>query len=88
MVVEMTSLQGSWAAIMPCIPVSEAVAQAIFEHYLPRYAGDASPERPGCWWVWPTGWIPWLACLLPAWRPAAPRIPLPSAALPWAWCRP
>ena len=49
MVIEMTSLQGimgreyarHWGE-------PEPVAQAIFEHYLPRFAGDALPEtKPG-----------------------------------------
>jgi glycyl-tRNA synthetase len=49
MVVEMTSLQGimgrEYARRSGEAP---AVAQAIFEHYLPRHAGDALPERrPG-----------------------------------------
>jgi glycyl-tRNA synthetase len=45
MVVEMTSLQGvmgrSYALESGQPP---AVAEAIFEHYLPRYAGDATPK--------------------------------------------
>ncbi len=49
MVVEMTSLQGvmgRYYALNSGEP--QAVAQAIYEHYLPRYSGDASPEsRPG-----------------------------------------
>jgi glycyl-tRNA synthetase len=49
MVVEMTSLQGVMGrhyALNSGEP--EAVAQAIYEHYLPRYAGDATPKsRPG-----------------------------------------
>ena len=49
MVVEMTSLQGVMGreyALKSGEP--PAVAQAIFEHYLPRSAGDASPRtRPG-----------------------------------------
>ena len=49
MVVEMTSLQGfmgRYYALRSGEP--EAVADAIFEHYLPRYSGDKSPEsRPG-----------------------------------------
>jgi len=49
MVVEMTSLQGvmgrEYALKSGEAP---AVAEAIFEHYLPRFAGDASPRtRPG-----------------------------------------
>lgn len=45
MVVEMTSLQGimgRFYALHSGEP--EAVANAIFEHYLPRYAGDSLPE--------------------------------------------
>jgi len=45
MVVEMTSLQGvmgRYYALHSGEPPE--VAQAIFEHYLPRYAGDALPE--------------------------------------------
>jgi len=49
MVVEFTSLQGIMGreyARRSGEP--EAVAQAIFEHYLPRFAGDALPQtRPG-----------------------------------------
>jgi glycyl-tRNA synthetase len=49
MVVEMTSLQGIMGrhyALFAGEP--QAVADAIFEHYLPRYAGDATPaSRPG-----------------------------------------
>jgi glycyl-tRNA synthetase len=49
MVVEMTSLQGfmgRYYALHSGEP--PAVAQAIYEHYLPRFAGDAVPqERPG-----------------------------------------
>jgi glycyl-tRNA synthetase len=49
MVVEMTSLQGlmgRYYALRSGEPPS--VAQAIFEHYLPRYTGDLSPaSRPG-----------------------------------------
>lgn len=49
MVVEMTSLQGimgKYYALHSNEP--EAVAQAILEHYLPRYAGDSQPKsKPG-----------------------------------------
>jgi glycyl-tRNA synthetase len=49
MVIEMTSLQGimgRYYALDSGEPA--AVAQAIFEHYLPRFAGDEVPEtRPG-----------------------------------------
>ena len=49
MVVEMTSLQGimgRYYALWSGEP--EAVAQAIYEHYLPRFAGDAVPQsKPG-----------------------------------------
>jgi glycyl-tRNA synthetase len=49
MVVEMTSLQGTMGrhyALNSGEP--EGVALAIFEHYLPRYAGDLTPRtRPG-----------------------------------------
>jgi glycyl-tRNA synthetase len=49
MVVEMTSLQG----VIGCYYAlasgeSEAVAEAIYEHYLPRFASDALPQgKPG-----------------------------------------
>ncbi|HVN54685.1 MAG TPA: glycine--tRNA ligase subunit beta [Anaerolineaceae bacterium] len=44
MVVEMTSLQGIMGAYYASQSgESEEVAQAIFEHYLPRFAGDANP---------------------------------------------
>lgn len=49
MVIEMTSLQGIMGAHYALRSGEpEAVATAIFEHYLPRFAGDAVPEtRPG-----------------------------------------
>jgi len=49
MVIEMTSLQGTIGRYYALESgESEAVAQAIFEHYLPRFAGDALPEnKPG-----------------------------------------
>ncbi len=49
MVVEMTSLQGQMGAFYALRSGEpQAVALAIFEHYLPRFAGDASPSaRPG-----------------------------------------
>ncbi len=49
MVIEMTSLQGSMGRHYAQVSgESEAVAEAIFEHYLPRYAGDQLPNtRPG-----------------------------------------
>ncbi len=49
MVVEMTSLQGIIGEIYARKSGESAdVAQAIREHYLPRYAGDANPQRaPG-----------------------------------------
>ncbi|MBN2147522.1 MAG: glycine--tRNA ligase subunit beta [Anaerolineales bacterium] len=49
MVVEMTSLQGVMGRHYALASdETQAVADAIFEHYLPRYAGDAMPQsRPG-----------------------------------------
>jgi glycyl-tRNA synthetase len=49
MVVEMTSLQGLMGRFYARRSGEpEAVAQAIFEHYLPRFSGDAVPAgRPG-----------------------------------------
>ncbi len=49
MVVEMTSLQGVIGRYYALdAGESEAVAQAIYEHYLPRYTGDQSPATlPG-----------------------------------------
>jgi glycyl-tRNA synthetase len=49
MVVEMTSLQGEMGRIYAqAAGESAAVAQAIFEHYLPRYSGDQLPRSlPG-----------------------------------------
>lgn len=49
MVVEMTSLQGEVGRIYALRSSEpEPVAQAIFEHYLPRFAGDLMPEsNPG-----------------------------------------
>jgi len=45
MVVEMTSLQGEVGRVYALRSgEDEAVAQAIFEHYLPRFAGDSLPE--------------------------------------------
>jgi glycyl-tRNA synthetase len=49
MVVEFTSLQGAMGREYGLKSGEDpAVADAIFEHYLPRFAGDASPQtRPG-----------------------------------------
>ncbi len=49
MVVEMTSLQGIMGRYYATHSgFSEAVANAIFEHYLPRFAGDSQPaSKPG-----------------------------------------
>jgi glycyl-tRNA synthetase len=49
MVVEMTSLQGTMGRIYALHSGEpQAVADAIFEHYLPRYPGDAAPRsKPG-----------------------------------------
>jgi len=49
MVMEMTSLQGEVGRINALKSGEpEAVAQAIYEHYLPRFAGDQVPQsRPG-----------------------------------------
>lgn len=49
MVVEMTSLQGTIGRYYALDSgEGEAVARAIFEHYLPRYTGDQAPSsRPG-----------------------------------------
>jgi glycyl-tRNA synthetase len=49
MVIEMTSLQGVLGRYYALASgESEAVADAIFEHYLPRFAGDQLPKtRPG-----------------------------------------
>jgi glycyl-tRNA synthetase len=49
MVIEMTSLQGILGRYYAvCSGESEPVAEAIFEHYLPRFAGDQLPKtRPG-----------------------------------------
>ncbi|MFM8322742.1 MAG: glycine--tRNA ligase subunit beta [Chloroflexota bacterium] len=49
MVVEMTSLQGQMGRFYALKSgESQVVAEAIFEHYLPRYAGDAGPQgKPG-----------------------------------------
>ena len=47
MVVEMTSLQGLMGRYYALHSgETEAVAQAIYEHYLPRFAGDANPLSP------------------------------------------
>ncbi len=49
MVIEMTSLQGQMGRYYALQSgEDEAVAEAIFEHYLPRFAGDQTPRRrPG-----------------------------------------
>ncbi|HSF81850.1 MAG TPA: glycine--tRNA ligase subunit beta [Anaerolineales bacterium] len=49
MVVEMTSLQGSMGCHYALLSgESPAVAEAIYEHYLPRFSGDSLPgSRPG-----------------------------------------
>jgi len=49
MVVEMTSLQGQMGRVYALRSGEpEAVAQAVFEHYLPRFSGDGNPASlPG-----------------------------------------
>ncbi len=49
MVVEMTSLQGTMGRHYALAAKEDpAVADALFEHYLPRFAGDAAPKgKPG-----------------------------------------
>lgn len=49
MVIELTSLQGAMGREYARLSgENEAVAQAIFEHYLPRFAGDSLPAgKPG-----------------------------------------
>jgi glycyl-tRNA synthetase len=49
MVIEMTSLQGTMGRYYALHSgESQATAQAIFEHYLPRFSGDMLPEsKPG-----------------------------------------
>jgi glycyl-tRNA synthetase len=49
MVIEMTSLQGVMGRYYALASgESEAVAAAIYEHYLPRFSGDAAPQsKPG-----------------------------------------
>jgi glycyl-tRNA synthetase len=49
MVIDMTSLQGILGRYYALVSgESEAVAESIFEHYLPRFAGDQLPKtRPG-----------------------------------------
>ena len=82
--------RASWGAITPCIPAkARQWPTAIYEHYLPRSSGDALPASKAGLLVerWPTGWIRWPGCSPPGWPPAAPRIPLPSAAPRWGWCR-
>jgi glycyl-tRNA synthetase len=48
MVVEITALQGvmgrAYHQLTSGDPDKDAVAEAIFEHYLPRFAGDATPK--------------------------------------------
>ncbi len=47
MVVEMTSLQGEMGRIYALHSGEDpAVAEAIYEHYLPRHAGDQLPQTP------------------------------------------
>ena len=76
MVVEMTSLQGIMGASTRWRSASQPeVAQAIFEHYLPR-SGRRCCRKPGLGrGRWPTGWIRWRACSLPGWQPAGTTDP-------------
>ena len=61
MVVEMTSLQGEMGRIYARKDgLPEEVAQAIYEHWLPRHAGDELPQsKAGILLAWRTGWIAW-----------------------------
>ena len=64
---------------------TEEVADAIEDHYKPRFAGDALPRRRAAWrWRWPTSWRRWPACSASASCPAATRIRSRCAAMRWA----
>ena len=50
MVVEMTSLQGVMGRYYALHSgETEEVAQAIYDHYLPRFTGDALPSNKAGW---------------------------------------
>jgi hypothetical protein len=58
---------------------------AIYEHYLPRYTGDAVPKGTGLV-VGIADRLTPTACSLPGWLPLV-RDPLPNAGLRWDWSR-
>ena len=57
------------------------VAQAIGQHYQPRFAGDALPDTIGghAWWPWPTSSTPSAACSRSARRPTGSVRPVRAA---------
>ena len=89
MVVEMTSLQGEVGRqYARADGEPEAVAEAIFEHYLPRHAGDRTASSlPGL----VVGLADRLNSLMGLYaagvQPTGARIPLPYDARPSGWCR-
>jgi glycyl-tRNA synthetase beta chain len=57
--------------------LTEDVANAIEDHYKPRFAGDTLPRNDvAWWWHWPTNWKRWWACLALAICRLATRIRL------------
>ncbi len=77
------------ALSMPCTPAKprrwRRRSSSIICRALPAIRSRAA--RRAWWLAWPTGWIPWRACLRPTWRLPATKILLPSAARRWGWCR-
>ncbi|MCZ7655431.1 MAG: glycine--tRNA ligase subunit beta [Rhodocyclaceae bacterium] len=80
---ELQGIMGGYYALHDGEPVE--IADAIEDHYKPRFAGDALPRkgRSAWWWRWPTSWRRWSGCSASASCPAATRIPSRCAATRW-----
>jgi glycyl-tRNA synthetase beta chain len=67
--------------------LGDDVADAIEDHYKPRFAGDALPRNTSAWWWrWPTSSRRWPACSPSASCPPATRTRSRCAAMRWASC--
>jgi glycyl-tRNA synthetase beta chain len=67
--------------------LGDAVADAIEDHYKPRFAGDACRATTSAsWWRWPTSSRRWPACSPSASCPPATRTRSRCAATRWASC--
>jgi glycyl-tRNA synthetase beta chain len=80
---ELQGTMGRYYALHDGLP--QDIADAVEDHYKPRFAGDTLPRgTTGVWWRWPTSSKPWPACSPSASCPPATRIRSRCAAMPWA----